>query len=75
MPQAFINTVLALITCVHSDKLKDTQPCVSCLLSSGTIYEGTTNVQLSTMAKFIDKEYDNWRLDADHFVNALHTLD
>ncbi|XP_054899262.1 short/branched chain specific acyl-CoA dehydrogenase, mitochondrial [Poeciliopsis prolifica] len=24
----------------------------------GTIYEGTTNVQLSTMAKFIDKEYD-----------------
>lgn len=29
------------------------------LLLSGTIYEGTTNVQLSTMAKFIDKEYDN----------------
>ncbi|XP_033466557.1 short/branched chain specific acyl-CoA dehydrogenase, mitochondrial [Epinephelus lanceolatus] len=25
----------------------------------GTIYEGTTNVQLSTMAKFIDKEYDH----------------
>nr|XP_057918140.1 short/branched chain specific acyl-CoA dehydrogenase, mitochondrial [Doryrhamphus excisus] len=25
----------------------------------GTIYEGTTNIQLSTMAKFIDKEYDN----------------
>uniref|UniRef100_A0A8C6USP8 Short/branched chain specific acyl-CoA dehydrogenase, mitochondrial n=1 Tax=Neogobius melanostomus TaxID=47308 RepID=A0A8C6USP8_9GOBI len=24
----------------------------------GTIYEGTTNIQLSTMAKFIDKEYD-----------------
>lgn len=24
----------------------------------GTIYEGTTNVQLSTMAKFIDKEYE-----------------
>ncbi|XP_068610686.1 short/branched chain specific acyl-CoA dehydrogenase, mitochondrial [Brachionichthys hirsutus] len=24
----------------------------------GTIYEGTTNVQLSTMAKYIDKEYD-----------------
>ncbi|KAM6951429.1 short/branched chain specific acyl-CoA dehydrogenase, mitochondrial [Aplochiton taeniatus] len=25
----------------------------------GTIYEGTTNIQLSTMAKFIDKEYDH----------------
>uniref|UniRef100_G3ND75 Short/branched chain specific acyl-CoA dehydrogenase, mitochondrial n=1 Tax=Gasterosteus aculeatus aculeatus TaxID=481459 RepID=G3ND75_GASAC len=25
----------------------------------GTIYEGTTNVQLSTMAKLIDKEYDS----------------
>ncbi|XP_054623551.1 short/branched chain specific acyl-CoA dehydrogenase, mitochondrial [Dunckerocampus dactyliophorus] len=25
----------------------------------GAIYEGTTNIQLSTMAKFIDKEYDN----------------
>ncbi|XP_062330747.1 short/branched chain specific acyl-CoA dehydrogenase, mitochondrial-like isoform X1 [Osmerus eperlanus] len=25
----------------------------------GTIYEGTTNIQLTTMAKFIDKEYDN----------------
>ncbi|XP_034716634.1 short/branched chain specific acyl-CoA dehydrogenase, mitochondrial [Etheostoma cragini] len=25
----------------------------------GTIYEGTTNVQLSTIAKFIDKEYDH----------------
>lgn len=25
----------------------------------GTIYEGTTNIQLSTMAKFIDKEYDS----------------
>ncbi|KAF7669370.1 hypothetical protein LDENG_00199700 [Lucifuga dentata] len=24
----------------------------------GTIYEGTTNIQLSTIAKFIDKEYD-----------------
>ncbi|XP_042075676.1 short/branched chain specific acyl-CoA dehydrogenase, mitochondrial isoform X2 [Haplochromis burtoni] len=24
----------------------------------GTIYEGTTNIQLSTMAKFIDKEYN-----------------
>ncbi|KAJ8013637.1 hypothetical protein DPEC_G00031880 [Dallia pectoralis] len=24
----------------------------------GTIYEGTTNIQLSTMAKFIDKEFD-----------------
>ncbi|ROI83838.1 Short/branched chain specific acyl-CoA dehydrogenase, mitochondrial [Anabarilius grahami] len=24
----------------------------------GTIYEGTTNIQLSTMAKMIDKEYD-----------------
>ncbi|XP_051529576.1 short/branched chain specific acyl-CoA dehydrogenase, mitochondrial-like [Myxocyprinus asiaticus] len=24
----------------------------------GTIYEGTTNIQLSTMAKFIDQEYD-----------------
>lgn len=28
---------------------------VSC---AGTIYEGTTNVQLSTMAKIIDKEFD-----------------
>uniref|UniRef100_A0A8C5CW05 Short/branched chain specific acyl-CoA dehydrogenase, mitochondrial n=1 Tax=Gadus morhua TaxID=8049 RepID=A0A8C5CW05_GADMO len=25
----------------------------------GTIYEGTTNIQLSTMAKYIDKEYDH----------------
>ncbi|KAJ8365560.1 hypothetical protein SKAU_G00143910 [Synaphobranchus kaupii] len=25
----------------------------------GTIYEGTTNIQLSTMAKFIDQEYDH----------------
>ncbi|XP_040922365.1 short/branched chain specific acyl-CoA dehydrogenase, mitochondrial [Toxotes jaculatrix] len=25
----------------------------------GTIYEGTTNIQLSSMAKFIDKEYDH----------------
>uniref|UniRef100_A0A7N6FG10 Short/branched chain specific acyl-CoA dehydrogenase, mitochondrial n=1 Tax=Anabas testudineus TaxID=64144 RepID=A0A7N6FG10_ANATE len=25
----------------------------------GTIYEGTTNIQLTTIAKFIDKEYDN----------------
>eukprot|EP00064_Thunnus_orientalis_P016234 superscaffoldBa00003168_g16298 len=25
----------------------------------GTIYEGTTNIQLTTMAKFIDKEYDS----------------
>ncbi|KAI4889073.1 hypothetical protein NFI96_016097 [Prochilodus magdalenae] len=25
----------------------------------GTIYEGTTNIQLSTMAKLIDKEYDS----------------
>ncbi|RVE59741.1 hypothetical protein OJAV_G00191600 [Oryzias javanicus] len=24
----------------------------------GTIYEGTTNIQLSTMAKFIDKEFE-----------------
>ncbi|XP_035255351.1 short/branched chain specific acyl-CoA dehydrogenase, mitochondrial [Anguilla anguilla] len=25
----------------------------------GTIYEGTTNIQLTTMAKFIDQEYDH----------------
>ncbi|KAM4624242.1 short/branched chain specific acyl-CoA dehydrogenase, mitochondrial [Polymixia lowei] len=25
----------------------------------GTIYEGTTNIQLSTMAKYIDKEYEH----------------
>ncbi|CAL8282444.1 unnamed protein product [Merluccius merluccius] len=25
----------------------------------GTIYEGTTNIQLSTIAKHIDKEYDH----------------
>lgn len=27
---------------------------------AGTIYEGTTNIQLSTMAKMIDQEYDGW---------------
>lgn len=46
-------------------------PCV------GTIYEGTTNVQLSTMAKFIDKEYDHWsepfRLDLDRMQPVCYT--
>lgn len=33
----------------------------SCFLDhAGTIYEGTTNIQLTTIAKFIDQEYDQW---------------
>lgn len=41
---------------------------------AGTIYEGTTNIQLTTMAKFIDQEYDQWDAQAASTASTMSLM-
>ena len=47
--------------CCHHVKLENRKVCIYVMNSNlnilGTIYEGTSNIQLNTIAKLIDAEY------------------